>query len=42
MSSVNRVEFFSNNEKLGLHIILTDDPNDVKIEPMNSQLALPH
>jgi Histidine kinase-, DNA gyrase B-, and HSP90-like ATPase len=42
MSSVNRIEFFSNNEKLGFHIILTDDPNDVKIEPMNSQLALPH
>jgi hypothetical protein len=42
MSSINKVEFFSNNEKLGLHIILTDDPNDVKIEFMNSQLALPH
>jgi hypothetical protein len=41
MSSIDRVEFFSNNEKLGLHIILTDDPN-VEIEFMNSQLALPH
>jgi hypothetical protein len=42
MSSINRVEFFSNNERIGLHIILTDDPNDVKIDHMNSQLALPH
>ncbi|NAL77292.1 ATP-binding protein [Nitrososphaera sp. AFS] len=42
MSSINRVEFFSNNEKVGLHIILTDDPNDVKIDHMNSQVALPH
>ena len=41
MSLIDRVEFFSNNEKLGLHIILIDDPN-VEMEFMNSQLALPH
>lgn len=41
LSSINTVEFFSNSEKVGLHIILTDD-FDVKVEHMNSELALPH
>jgi hypothetical protein len=40
LSNENRVEFFSNNERLGMHIVMT--MGGFSATYMNSQLALPH
>ncbi|MDQ6667532.1 MAG: hypothetical protein M3Y53_04800, partial [Thermoproteota archaeon] len=44
LSSECRVEFYSNSEKVGMHILMTDDmgPAGFSTRYMNSQLALPH